>query len=145
MERSNIYVQFGLYLVVGGSSTVVDLGGFAFLQWLGVSVVLASPTSFVAGTVFNYFASYIVAFQRGRFSRSGEVARLFAVALVALLLNSLCVWLFLRFTTLSPQLAKTLAVPCVLLWNFLGRRWLVFHKEMPEATYRASKRLIGDE
>lgn len=142
MKRDNIFVQFGLYLVVGGSSTVVDLGGFALLRALSVPVIVASPTSFVSGTIFNYFASYIVAFRRGRYGRTHEIGRLFAVALVGLILNSFFVWLFIAAAGLHPMWAKTLAVPCVLMWNFLARRWLVFHPELPSGTWQMSQNLM---
>ena len=143
VKRTDIGVQFAVYLFVGGASTLVDLGGFALLRWLGVAVLIASPTSFVAGTVFNYFASYALAFRRGLFGRAEEVSRLFAVALIALVLNSAFVWAFVSLGALDPMWAKTLAVPCVLAWNFLGRRWLVFHKELPDLTWSAGTRLVG--
>lgn len=145
VKRTDIGVQFAVYLFVGGASTLVDLGGFALLRWLGVAVLIASPTSFVAGTVFNYFASYALAFRRGLFGRAEEVSRLFGVALVALALNSAFVWAFVALAGLDAMWAKTLAVPCVLAWNFLGRRWLVFHKELPDRTWAASNRLIGGD
>jgi putative flippase GtrA len=143
MKRSDIGVQFLAYLVVGGSSTFVDLGGFALLQWLGVPLMVASASSFVAGTLFNYFASYALAFRRGLYGRTEEVSRLFVVALVGLLLNSAFVWVFVHLLGVPPMWAKTIAVPCVLAWNFLGRRWLVFHKELPDLTWDASTRLLG--
>lgn len=145
VKRTDIGVQFLAYLVVGGSSTVVDLGGFAFLRWLGLGVMVASPTSFVAGTVFNYFASYLLAFRRGLYGRSEEIGRLFAVAIVGLVLNTAFVWVFVTWVGLDPLWSKTLAVPCVLAWNFLGRRWLVFHKELPDLTWAASTRLVGTD
>jgi len=143
VKRTDIALQFAAYLVVGGASTVVDLAGFAALRWLGLGVMSASALSFVSGTVFNYFASYALAFRRGLYGRSEEVGRLFAVAIVGLGLNTGFVWVFVRFVGMDPMLAKTLAVPCVLAWNFLGRRWLVFHKELPDLTWSAGTRLVG--
>lgn len=126
--------------MVGGLSTAVDLGGFVALRALGASTLIASPTSFLAGTAFNYAASVTLAFRRGRRGRVGEVGALLAVAGVGLALNSGFVWAFVSLG-LAPALAKTLAVPCVLAWNFLGRRWLVFQPELPDATWA----LLGGE
>jgi putative flippase GtrA len=130
MERSNIGVQFGWYLVVGGLSTVVDIGGFWLLRQLGLSMLLASPTSFLSGTVCNYFLSYTLAFTRGRHERGPEVGAFAIVVLVGLILNSGFAFLFVSWGA-AEVLAKTAAVPCVLAWNFLGRRWFVFHPEIP--------------
>lgn len=135
MKRTHIGAQFAVYLVVGGLSTVVDIGGFWLLQHQGLGFWLAAPTSFLAGTAFNYVLSYLLAFRRGRFDRRHEVGRLAVVVVIGLVLNALVAAGFVQLG-LSALLGKTLAVPCVLAWNFLGRRWLVFHAELPDTTWR---------
>ena len=64
-------------------------------------------------------------FVAARFSRSEELLRLFAIAIVGLSLNSAMVWL-LAEVLLDPTLSKVLAVLPVLAWNYLGRRSIVF-------------------
>lgn len=140
IERSNIGFQFGWYLIVGGTCTVVDVGGFVVLTALAVPIVIASPTSFLLGTVVNYFLSYWLAFTRGRYGRAGEIGRLLFVAAIGLGLNSLFVWAFIKLG-IAPSLAKTIAIPPVLIWNFLARRWIVFHKQMPDTTFNLSNKV----
>jgi putative flippase GtrA len=142
MNRSNIGVQFGWYLLVGGTCTVVDVGGFVLFTSLGLAVVFASPASFLCGTVVNYFLSYWLAFTRGKYSRREEIIRLFIVAGVGLLLNSLFVWIFIQFAV-DAAVAKAMAIPPVLIWNFLARRALVFHQELPDTTYAISQKVVG--
>jgi putative flippase GtrA len=134
-------VQLSWYLLVGCLCTAVDLGCFVLLTRLEVSLLVATPASFLAGTVANYFLSYSLAFQRGRFSRAHEITRLFAVSLVGLTLNSTAVYAFVQLG-LSGLVAKVVAVPCVLGWNFLARRTFVFRRELPEATRELSERAI---
>jgi len=144
MERSDIGVQFGWYLVVGGLSTVVDLGGFWLLRTAGLAFVVASPASFLAGTSCNYVLSTRIAFARGRFDRVGEIAAFVAVVIVGLVLNSAVAWLFVQAGVFGV-IAKAIAIPFVLGWNFLGRRWLVFEPELPDGTYALTRRaLIGE-
>ncbi|GAB4174263.1 MAG: hypothetical protein OHK0024_11020 [Thalassobaculales bacterium] len=122
--------QFLLYLVVGGLSFVVDIAVFVAL-YQHIDDRLASVAGFLTATCANYFLSYLLAFQRGRFGRANEVARLFAVAGIGLVLNTAFFELFVRIG-LHPVVAKVVAVPIVLIWNFLGRRLFVFHHSLPE-------------
>ena len=141
--RRTLAPQLALYVLVGGASSVVDLGGFALIRSLGLSVLLASPTSFLAGTAFNYVASTTIAFRDGRHPPAQELARLLVVALVGLVLNSLCVWLLVSSLSVGPLFAKAIAIPCVFGWNFLARRWLVFRPELPDGATKALARWTG--
>lgn len=144
MRRTDIRAQFAWYLVVGGLSFGVDIGAFVALQALATPVLAASALSFTAATGANYVLSYLLAFERGRFSRSTEIRRLLVVALVGLALNTGLVWLFVSMTPMTPVAAKVLAVPLVLAWNFLGRRWFVFRPQMPVRTYAATEHLVHE-
>jgi putative flippase GtrA len=144
MRRSDIRAQFGWYLVVGGSAFVVDIASFVAFQSFGMPLLVASSASFVVATVVNYVLSYRLAFSRGRFGRGAEVARLFAVAVVGLGFNTLLVWLFVDLAGITPVVAKVIAVPIVLVWNFLGRRIFVFRPELPEATYSLTQSVVDN-
>ncbi|MEO0601778.1 MAG: GtrA family protein, partial [Myxococcota bacterium] len=139
MERTSILVQFGWYLLVGGASTVIDLGGFWLGSQAGLPFLVASPLSFLAGTACNYVLSQWLAFRSGRRPRGAEVAAFGLVVGVGLVLNSGVAWLFVS-AGVAGVLAKALAIPFVLGWNFFGRRWLVFRPELPDATWDLTRR-----
>ena len=65
-------------------------------------------------------------FPQWRFSRPGEIVRLFIIALVGLGLNSMVVLLLAQILEFEPTLAKIVAVLPVFPWNYLGRRTMVF-------------------
>ena len=143
MIRSDIRIQFFWYLVVGGSAFLVDIVAFWALTRVGLPWLPASVASFIVATVSNYVLSYHLAFTRGRFNRTGEMSRLFLVALVGLLLNTLIVWSVIELAVLEPVIAKIAAVPLVLVWNFLGRRFFVFHRDLPKAIFDLSRNVVG--
>jgi putative flippase GtrA len=124
-------MQFFLYLIVGGLSFFVDIGAFIGLRAIEVPVITASVASFSLATAANYLLSVILAFQRGRFRRYIEMLRFLTVVLIGLGLNTLLVWCFVYPLALHPTAAKIVAVPIVLVWNYLGRRRLVFGNEIP--------------
>jgi putative flippase GtrA len=59
--------------------------------------------------------------------------RFLSVVLVGLGLNTLLVWSFVYRFSIHPAAAKIVAVPIVLMWNYLGRRLFVFSNDMPVA------------
>jgi putative flippase GtrA len=124
-------IQFLLYLIVGGLSFAVDIGAFVALRTATAPVIPASIASFCAATCANYFLCSLLAFTTGRFRRQVEVLRFIVVVLVGLTLNTALVWYFVYELNIHPTAAKIGVVPIVLIWNYLARRWLVFHAEIP--------------
>src|SRR5262249_30077188 len=121
------------YLIVGGLSFFVDIGSFIGLRAIEVPVIPASITSFSFATAANYLLSVFLAFERGRFRRSIEMLRFVSVVLVGLAFNTLLVWCFVYRLSIHPAAAKIIAVPIVLIWNYLGRRFFVFSNDIPIA------------
>lgn len=124
--RRMAFLQFALYVVVGGICFCIDIAGFVFLRWFELPILTASAISFVTATVVNYLLCCALVFRSGRFSRGEELLRLFAIAVVGLSLNSAAVWFLAQILAVDPTLAKIVAVLPVLAWNYLGRRSIVF-------------------
>jgi dolichol-phosphate mannosyltransferase len=124
-------MQFFLYLIVGGLSFLVEIAAFVALRRMAMPVISASIASFIVATVANYLLSIALAFERGRFRRHIELIRFLTVVLVGLALNTALVWCFVYPLAIHPIVAKIAAVPIVLIWNYLGRRALVFDDRIP--------------
>jgi putative flippase GtrA len=120
------FLQFALYVVVGGICFSIDIAGFVVLRWFQLPILTASAISFVTATIANYLLCCALVFRSGRFSRGEELLRLFAIAVVGLSLNSAAVWFLAQILAFDPTLAKIVAVVPVLAWNYLGRRTVVF-------------------
>lgn len=133
VERyGSIMEQVIRYGLVGAVATAIDLLGFVAMVDLGMAVLVAAGASFALGTLINYALCYRFVFVRDRYRRSEEILRLFAVSAVGVGFNVVSVWLLLAVLPIAPLTAKIAAVPLVFAWNFLGRRWLVFHAHMPK-------------
>ncbi len=138
--RRNIPAQLLLYLLVGVLSLCADF--IVFLTLLPIGLVLAVIAGFVVGTIANYIFSKVLAFASGRFGRAHELFRLFCVALIGIGLT-LGIVLALSSLGLSAVLAKLVATVAVFGWNFLGRRYFVFHAEMPERSWSLANRSLA--
>src|SRR3954471_19768025 len=142
-DRHAALLQLMLYLVVGGICFCIDIGGFILIRQLPVSVLTASAISFVSATFSNYLLCCVFVFRSGRFSRSEEMLRLFVIAVVGLGLNSAVVWLLAESLKFPPTLAKILAVLPVFIWNYLGRRAIVFDGALSPTMALIAQRVQG--
>jgi len=141
LKRDDIRAQFVWYFAVGTGSLLTDLLAFTWLLAMGAPVPLALVVGFVIGTLVNYVLSRALAFTGGRFRRWDEILRLFAVALIGLVLTALLVAVCMGFG-LSAIAAKLVATPVAFFWNYLGRRIFVFHAEMPTGIWRLSTQAV---
>lgn len=132
-SRYGMAVQFALYVVVGGLSFLADMA--VFLSLLPFGYALALAPGFVAGTLTNYLLSRLIAFQTGRYPVMVEIAMLATVALTGAVLTVILVVVMVQFG-MNAVAAKIVATPIVLVWNFLGRRYLVFRPDIPEGMRR---------
>lgn len=124
--------EFLRYLVTGGTAFIVDAGGFAVLNLLGVAVLPAAAASFAAAAVVNYALTSAFVFGGPRRS-AGQALGFLAVALVGLALNSLLTVGFHAWFDMPAPLAKVAAIAVTLLWNFTANKRLVFKPQTAAA------------
>ncbi len=130
--------QFFIYALVGAVSFLIELGTFQLLLLAHCNLIASSVLSFLLANAANYFISLKVAFVGGRFTLGAELSRLGVVVAIGLALNTLIVVGLVRGLDAVPPFAKILALPAVLVWNFIGRSLLVFHPaKLPPAIVSA--------
>jgi putative flippase GtrA len=129
-----LIVQFACYSVVGGIAFLADLVASIALLAIGAPILMAFSSGYVVGFVVNFVFSKLLAFRAGRFSHGVELTHLVLVNLIGFAMTVLMIRLFMMIPSVSPIFAKLVVTPIVLIWNFLGRRFFVFHKEMPVMT-----------
>jgi putative flippase GtrA len=116
------------YFVVGGVAACVDIGLFTlFARQLGLPYQPVGAATFILATLVNYVLSIRYVFHSGRnFGRRWEIAMIYAVSAVGLLLNGAILWVGVEVVRLDLLLAKLGATGSVFFWNYLARRFLVF-------------------
>lgn len=119
-------VQFLAYLAIGFAAAVVNLASFLGFLQAGVPISASIVIAFVLAAALNYFLCIVLLFRHK--ARWNSVTEIFmyvlVVATVALL--DLGATRGLMAMGSSPWLAKSLASCMGLLFNFLGRRFVVF-------------------
>ena len=83
----NSLLQFGRYLIVGGSAFVADALTLRLVEQCGVYYLIAAAAGFLVGVTVNYFLSTHLAFagMQARVSRQAELAVFLLISLPVIL------------------------------------------------------------
>lgn len=117
--------QFVRYILVGCCSAAIELGVFQLLYLLtSQNIALSNATALVSSTAFNFCANRSITFKD---VKSPARSALLYVALLCantVITTAAITWL----TSLGclPLLAKLLTMACVVAWNFVLYRKVIF-------------------
>lgn len=120
------FIQFLLYLFIGGVSAVANFLVFMALYHAGLSVSVSAPTAYLIAAFVNYFLCIFLLFRhRARWNSTVEIL---IFLLIVFLIGVLDLALTKALIELgkSPGFAKLCATGAGLVFNFLGRRLFVF-------------------
>jgi putative flippase GtrA len=119
-------IQFLAYLAIGCAAAVVNLASFLALLAFGVSLTVSIVVSFVVAAAANYFLCIALLFRhKARWNSTSEVVMYVIVVTPVGLLDLGTTHAFYAMGAV-PWFAKSLASFVGLLFNFLGRRYVVF-------------------
>lgn len=136
LESTVIIVkEFLRYAVVGGIAFLADFATLVFVEELffkelPYGVYIATALGFAVGLVVNYALSILFVFtqeaDRHKGRSLGAFAIFGAVGLLGLFWTELGMWLGVKVIGWNYKIVKVLVTGAVLVWNYLGRKLLVF-------------------
>lgn len=113
------------YLVVGGSSAVIELVLFQLLSAVfAIPLAAANVTAVVVSTVFNFLVNRNVTFKS-----TSNPLRSLVLYLILFVLNttfSTVVISLLAAQGVYPLVAKVCTMACIVLWNFVLYKKVIF-------------------
>lgn len=116
--------QLFRFLVVGGTSTLIDASLFSLLVFGGIDPRPANVMSYSCSAICAFWLHRIWTFEARGEAASRQALRFAAMVGAGLLVSTAIVWL------LAPQVgplpAKLVAIGGTLVLNFSISRWLVF-------------------
>lgn len=115
-------VEFIKFCVVGAITFVVDYGLLYMLtERFGYSYLISSGIAFTVAVLINYVLCLLYVFKN---SRNGikQISIFVLTSIIGLLLNQICMWLFVEKIGFYYLLAKIGATGIVMIWNFVTKR-----------------------
>jgi glycosyltransferase involved in cell wall biosynthesis len=119
-------VQFLAYLAIGCAAAIANLISFLVLLATGLSLTFSTLAAFALAAAANYFLCIALLFQhKARWNSTAEVLA-YVLVVVAVGAFDLATTSALYAVGVAPWLAKSVASILGLVFNFLGRRYVVF-------------------
>ena len=136
-KTDNAFIQFFRYCFVGGIATLVEGGAlwiiqhFIFKEADGFYVYIAQGIAFVLGLITNFILSKLFVFQEKseKTNAAGEFLTYAVVGVVGLGIKELLLWLFHIQIGWHYMLVWVVSTIIVLIWNYAGRRLLLYRKK----------------
>lgn len=130
--------EFLRYVIVGGLAFVADFGALVAAQELVLGaftwgVYVSTVVGFVVGLAVNYTLSLLFVFTQAKDKSKGRTVGAFVVfgiiGLLGLGWTELGMWLGIEMLGWNYMIVKVLVTGAVLVWNYLGRKILVFSEK----------------
>ena len=126
-----VLAQLARYSLVGGFAFIVDFGLFALcLYTFGWHYLLANLMGLTAGLTLNYALSIRWVFsdckRRLEKRKLAEFSVFAIVGIIGVGINELLMLLLVDFFCIQEMASKMIAAIIVLLWNFCGRKLILF-------------------
>lgn len=124
----NSLLQFGRYILVGGSAFIVDFGSYCLLGLLGVHYLVAGVVSFIAGFAFNFSVSRLLIFKATVTEKANakELLAVLLISLIGLILTEALLLVGTEIILMDYRASKIIASIIVLFWNYFARRKFVY-------------------
>lgn len=121
--------EFFRYCIVGGLAFLIDFGILVLLTEVSkLDYKLSAICGFVAGLIVNYILSKVFVFKQ-EVKKEVKAFIIFSfVGVVGLGLTELGMWLGSDVWKFDYRIAKVAMTGVVLIWNYTGRKILVFNK-----------------
>jgi putative flippase GtrA len=128
-NRSLEVMGFIKYGLLGFCCALIDLSLFLVLiKILQFQWVFSAPTAFIIATLINYLLSVKFLFEsRSKHPVKVELALIFLVAAIGLLLNQFLLWIFIDLNGLWIVYSKVIVIGIVFVWNYSSRRMFIFY------------------
>ena len=135
-DIKQLFFEFVRYLLVGGTAFLVDTGVLALFYDVllpelgGFSLYIATAIGFIAGLIVNYILSLVFVFKSARGTQVGRSVGAFlifaVIGIIGLGLTELGMYIGTEKLGLHYLLVKFVVTGIVLMWNYLGRKILIF-------------------
>jgi putative flippase GtrA len=123
--------QFALFLVAGGTATVVQYCVLvALVQFARMNPTLATVAAYLCGAITSYLLNFRFTFRNSGTGFRKGLLKFLVVNVIGLGLNTL-IFVTLRHLGAYYLLAQAIATGLVLVWNYAGARVFVFRRHVP--------------
>ena len=125
-HKAPLPIQILLYLFIGGLAAIVNFFSFLVLIFNEFKIDIAAPIAFTIAATVNYFLCITFLFRhKARWNSKTEILIYIFVVMLAGFMDFLITKFFFHLG-LQASISKLTATIAVFIFNFFGRRFMVF-------------------
>ncbi len=128
-QMAEKYREKILYLFFGGFTTLISIGSYSLLVWMGIEVLAANVLSWILAVLFAYFTNSTWVFEArpaGGRARLRQMAEFAGGRLATLILEEGILLIFVEILAFPAVPVKIAAQAAVLIGNYLISKHLIF-------------------
>ena len=115
------------YLLIGGFSSMVDIGLLYFLtEFFGFWYFYSSIISYLCGVIPNYTLNKFFNFKNKSKKIIPQFTAFLFVSIIGLLLTQILIFSLVEFFNLWYIISKIITIMIVIFWNFYGIKRIAF-------------------
>ena len=119
---------FLLYLLCGGLATIVDWGVYSIgIYIIKINYVYSVTFSFLLGSITNFSLNKYLNFKNKYKKLHYQFLVYLIIAIPGLLLTILLMWMMIDVLLMNLFLSRIITTGVVLIYNYLGHRYLTFN------------------
>ena len=122
MTAARFYEIFRFCLVGGGCFLVDDWLLYALTEYAGIPYLWSSGISFTSSVFVNYWLCVIYVFRGAGEQTARQKVLFFGSSIAGLVLNQICMFIFVDICGIYYMLAKLGATAIVTVWNYVMKR-----------------------
>lgn len=129
-KLTNIFLShtFLIYLIMGGLATIVDWGAFAIFAYaFNWHYTISVTLSFTLGSMTNFSLNKYFNFKNKYKKVHYQFLVYLLVAIIGLGITISIMFLCINFSEISKMVARIIATAIVLIYNFLGHKYITFN------------------
>ena len=121
-------VEFLKFGIVGLSGVGIDF----FVTWLckekiGINKYIANAAGFSLAVINNFLLNRYWTFEASNGAITNQFFKFLIIAVAGLAINSLLLFLIVKFTKINFYITKLLVIGIVFFWNFYLNYFFTFH------------------
>ena len=126
--KGNTIKAFIKFCVVGAINTAISLGIYYILIALGVNYAISITVGYILSSICGYLLSKTWVFKKKEEKATKSVFKYYALYASALILNLLCMTIFIKGMHVSDKVAPILTVIITTIYNFTFSKLWVFRE-----------------
>ena len=122
------YIQILKFFIVGGVNTMSSLVIYYILLLCNIEYSFATICGYIGSSIIGYILNKIWVFESRRSSLKKSLVRYYIVYGTALLINLICMHLWIEILEISKSVAPILTLFITIPYNFLLSKFWIFRK-----------------